>query len=655
MMKRLTADDPETRSADLIAENLERMRTLFPEAFTEGKIDFDVLKQLLGGAVEERQEKFGLNWHGKRQARQLALTPSTGTLRPCPEESVNWETTQNLMIEGDNLEVMKLLQRSYAGRVDLIYIDPPYNTGKDFVYQDSFEDSISHYLIATGQADGISRLTSSNPDTDGRYHTNWLNMMHPRISAARCLLTQNGVIMISIDDAELPSLRQICDEIFGHENFIGCIIRNTNSSKNQSLQFSISHDYAVCYARDNHHLLSTLRERGAWSVPKNNLDAYMKHVYELIEAGLSDDELTQELKELTKRPRFIDFVNYWHADQHVRIRGIYRKGDLGGVSNGNPKPILNPITGCLDPVPPGGFRFPPDKLDELIRQDRVHFHIDGSLPTIKRYLLENTHSRPKGIMSDDQRPDYALLSKYGITFDNPKQLDFLERIIGLAGPDACVLDFFADSGSTAEAVMRLNSKDGGRRRFILVQIPQPTCGPNKFHTISEITKHRIRMAGRSEACNNMVRSMNGFRSFALGSSNIQAWEPDPGTLSQALEATIEHLKADRTDQDILFELLLKLGLDLCVPIETRKIEAAGNREHEIHSVGGGSLLACLSTDIPMDDVTPVAHGMVEWHGQLQPAGDTTCVFRDSAFPNDVAKTNMASILEQNGIRFVRSL
>src|SRR5450759_5817965 len=218
-MRPITSDDPESESPDLIAENLAQLKMLFPEAFTEGKVDFEVLKQLLGGAVDERDEKYGLNWHGKRRARQLALTPSIGTLRPCPEDSVDWDTTRNLMIEGDNLEVLKLLQKSYAGKVKLIYIDPPYNTGKDFVYPDNFQDNIKNYLELTGQTGEGGMKLSSNTEASGRFHTDLLNMMYPRLKLARNLLREDGVIFVSIDDNEAPRLRMMCDEIFGAENF----------------------------------------------------------------------------------------------------------------------------------------------------------------------------------------------------------------------------------------------------------------------------------------------------------------------------------------------------------------------------------------------------------------------------------------------------
>lgn len=654
-MKKIEAASPEAQSANLVADNVAQLKALFPELVTEGPhgpaVNLDVLKALVGDAtVTDAEEKYGLNWHGKRAARQLALTPSTGTLRPCPDESVDWDTTKNLMIEGDNLEVLKLLQKSYAGKVKLIYIDPPYNTGKDFVYPDDFKDSIRNYLGLTGQVEG-GRKISSNTEASGRFHTDWLNMMYPRLKVARDLLSEDGVIFISIDDGEFANARSICDEVFGQENFIAAVVRNTNSSKNQSLQFSISHDYAIAYARDNDHLTDLLRKTEPWGVPKNNLDAYLKSIDQLLKMGVNGEDLTNELKELTSRPRFIDFVNYWHTDRYFEQRGVYRKGDLGGVTDGNMTPLENPLTGKLDPVPPGGFRFPPARLKELQEDGRIHFHTDGSLPTIKRYLRENLVSRPKGIMSDDQRPDYSRLKSFGIDFDNPKQLAFMERILSLAGSDALVLDFFAGSGTTGDAVMCLNARDRGNRRYILIQLPEPTSGSNRFCSLADITKERLRKAGELLLAEKPKSLFDcGFRVFKLDSSNIRAWEPDRDDLDQTLLDHAEHLEADRTEQDVLYELLLKLGLDLCVPIESKTIASKA-----VHSIGGGVLLACLATQITRDEVEPLAQGIVAWHQALAPAGDTTCVFRDSAFADDVAKTNMAAILQQHGIANVRSL
>ena len=249
-VRKITPDEPDASSADTVAANVARLQDLFPEAFIEAKIDFEVLKQLLGGTVDEREEKYGFNWHGKRQARQLALAPSTGTLRPCPEESVDWDTTQNLMIEGDNLEVLKLLQKSYAGKVKLIYIDPPYNTGKDFVYPDDYRDSIRNYLKLTGQIDGQQQRLSSNTEASGRFHTCWLTMMYPRLATARTLLRDDGVVFASVDENELARLRLLFDDIFGEECFVAVLTILCNpKGRSQDKYFATTHEYAVVYSK----------------------------------------------------------------------------------------------------------------------------------------------------------------------------------------------------------------------------------------------------------------------------------------------------------------------------------------------------------------------------------------------------------------------
>ena len=274
-MRKLTLNDPEIKSQDILTENIERLKTLFPEAVTEGKIDFEVLKQLLGGMVDEREEKYGLNWHGKRRARQLALTPSTGTLRPCPEDSVDWDTTQNLMIEGDNLEVLKLLQKSYAGKIKLIYIDPPYNTGKDFVYPDDFQDNIKNYLELTGQVEGGKKI-SSNTEASGRFHTDWLNMMYPRLNLARALLRPDGFLFVSIDDAEVHDLRQLLNEIVGEENFIANVIWQKKYTRANDAQFfSDNHEHILVFARSRPDSELALQPRSdeqeaAYSNPDNH-------------------------------------------------------------------------------------------------------------------------------------------------------------------------------------------------------------------------------------------------------------------------------------------------------------------------------------------------------------------------------------------------
>ena len=363
----------------------------------------------------------------------------------------------NFLLEGDNLHSLHLLKKTHAGKIDVIYIDPPYNTGnKDFIYNDKIIDK-----------------------NDGYSHSKWLSFMSKRLEIARKLMSDTGVIFISIDDNEQAQLKLLCDEIFGAENFIASITRNTNSSKNQSLYISVSHEYCLVYSKNNISLALKHRE-DKWAVDKNNINEYQKKVKQLQKAGLTPDEITSELKELTKYPRFIDFTNYWYFDD----RGLYRKGDLGGVKNGNMSPLFNPLTNKFDPVPPGGYRYKAEKLEDLVRDNRIHFHTDGSLPTIKRYLNENSKQRPKSIMSDDQRPDYKLLKDMKIKFDNPKQMSFMTRILSVFGKESIILDFFAGSGTTGHAVAQLNKEDGGNRNFIL-------CTNNENNICEEVTYRRL--------------------------------------------------------------------------------------------------------------------------------------------------------------------
>src|SRR6266496_1337452 len=299
-MKQITVEDAEAKSPDLVAANVEQFKSLFPDAFTEGKIDFDSLKQLLGSEVEEREEKYGLNWHGKRRARQLALTPSTGTLRPCAEESVGWDTTKNLMIEGDNLEVLKLLQKSYAGKIKLIYLDPPYNRGDDFIYPDDFKDNITNYLMLTGQIDSDGRKMSSNTDASGRLHTNWLNMIYPRLKLARNLLTEDGVIFISIDENEFDNLRKVCSEVFGEENHIEDLVWAQNTTHSQSPLYSTNHEYILVYARD----ARLIGERGAaFREPKPGFADIQALVQKLNTSFPTIEAIEKELRSLMEQHR----------------------------------------------------------------------------------------------------------------------------------------------------------------------------------------------------------------------------------------------------------------------------------------------------------------------------------------------------------------
>ncbi|KAF1712235.1 site-specific DNA-methyltransferase [Pseudoxanthomonas kalamensis DSM 18571] len=589
-MHKITATDPEAQSADLVAGNIAQLKALFPELITEGAegaaINVDVLKQLVGDAtVSDAEEKYGLNWHGKRRARQLALTPSTGTLRPCPEDSVDWDTTQNLIIEGDNLEVLKLLQKSYAGKVKLIYIDPPYNTGNDFIYPDSFQDSIKNYLEVTGQVED-GRKISSNTEASGRFHTDWLNMMYPRLKLARNLLREDGAVFVNIDFNEAENLKKVLDEIFGEENFQRAVVWRIgwlSGYKTMANNFIRNHDSILFYSRNTDQLDFIKRY-----IENENFKPLIK----------KDKKLTEKLDELglsnEQQSELLRFVNHENRPDRYPIEDTW---------NSNEYDDLNSIA---------IVSFSGEKISKVLGIDEE--------------------------------------------FKGQKSVKMLMRIIeSIAKDDDLVMDFFGGTGSTAHATMQLNASDKNARRFIIVQLPEAMSEESEafkagYKTISDIGKERLRRVGAKLKAEAGLSTLDtGFRVYKLDQSNIRAWQPS-GNLERDLVDAVEHIAPGRSEQDVLTELLLKLGLDLCVPIEQRQI--AGKT---VHAIGGGVLMACLALRIGKADAEPLALGIAEWHASLAPAGDTTCVFRDSAFENDEAKTNLAAILEQHGVHHVRSL
>jgi adenine-specific DNA-methyltransferase len=648
-MKPLIPDEPQTKSADTLAENVAGLQNLLPEAFTEGRIDFEVLRQLLGGVVDERDEKYGLNWNGKRRARQIALTPSTGTLRPCPSESVDWDTTQNLMIEGDNLEVLKLLQKSYAGKIKLIYIDPPYNTGKDFVYPDNFQDNIRNYHELTGQVEGGQKL-SSNTEASGRFHTEWLNMMYPRLKLARNLLRSDGVVFISIDDNEADNLIKICSELFGDENFCGVFIweKKKKPSFLDGNMGSVT-DYIVCFAKDrpsSPSFAAGVVEDGK-KYPFNN-------------AG-------NGIQVLTFPPKSVTFTC---ADGKVPSQDM---------SEGNIK------TELLDDLEivgghnvrafrlRGEWRYSQTKLDEFVQANAEiviskppfrpnYVNRSGEMKKTANLLSHRTNGVPT---NEDATEEIRQLFGADV-MSHPKPSGLMKYLVRtVTGDGDIVLDFFAGSGTTVHGSWLQDLEDGKRRRSILVQLPEPIdaaspdgaapfafCLSNDLKpTIAEICKERLRRTREKLRKENPLFVDDlGFRVFKLDSTNIRPWDPDRDNLAKTLDEAVEHVKAERTEDDVLYELLLKLGLDLTVPIEKKTI--AGK---DVHSIGAGTLIVCLAKEIAAKDVEPLALGIAEWHKAQNPAGEATVVFRDSGFADDVAKTNLTAILQQHGLENVRSL
>jgi len=646
-MQKIEANSPEAQSTDLIADNIAKLKALFPELLTEGasgaEVNVDVLKQLMGKVATDADEKYGLNWHGKRRARQLALTPSTGTLRPCVEDSVDWDTTQNLMIEGDNLEVLKLLQKSYAGKVKLIYIDPPYNTGKDFVYPDNFQDNIKNYLELTGQVEGGMKI-SSNTEASGRFHTDWLNMMYPRLKLARNLMSPLGAIFVSIDDKELANLKAICDDIFGLECYAGCVARVTGTPTGGGFRALVNET--------------------------DNILIYLKQPdVEISGVGFTEDDEAIYDKE--------DANGKYLTRSLRRTGGEDRREDRPSMYY----PLTAPDGKIIFPIAPAGYesrwicgkeRYDEMLVEGLIEWKQVKKDGETIWQVYQKFYLEGRLKQPSNLWTELEgnkkaTRDLKALFDGDKVFSYPKPVGLIRHILEMAASDksSIILDFFAGSGTTAHAVIAQNADDGGHRRCVLVQLPEPLDPANKDQktaadfcdklgkprTIAELTKERMRRAVKKIMTDNpMFAGDSGFRVFKLDHSNIRAWNPDRDDLAKTLLDHEEHLLHGRTEADILYELLLKLGLDLCVPIEKRAI--AGK---DVHAIGGGVLLACLAEKVTTEDIEPLAQGIIAWHKGLAPAGDTTCVFRDSAFADDVAKTNLSAILAQSGIENVRSL
>ena len=662
-MEPITPDSPEAQSADLVAENISKLKALFPEIVTEGaagaSVNVDVLKQLLGDqTVTDADEKYGLNWHGKRAARQLALTPSLGTLRPCPDESKDWETTQNLFIEGDNLEVLKLLQKSYAGKVKLIYIDPPYNTGKDFVYPDNFKDNIRNYKELTGQVDGEGRATSTNSETSGRYHTDWLNMMYPRLKIARNLLNKEGIICISIDSDEVSRLRDICNEIFGEENFIADMILITGANQSgDGVKIQMNTENCLVYAK--------------------SIDSSIVNRIDEVEESFRSLSDAPTPLETRKEMGFTVYYNEQSGDLIPRMDYDQDSIHLNTIENVYTNDEVL-ISAGYSPIRPGFrnnllHRWRWNMETFINRKDEIV--VNGNDGSYNIGFIQSGYNAPKNILKfgTGTKEVKALFDETKV-FDYPKSTKYIGHILKICSQnDGIILDFFAGSGTTGHSVYNQNFESvESDRKYILVQLPEPLdpskkeqkvaseyCDSiGKPRNIAELTKERLRRsAAKIQADNPDYDGDLGFRVFKLDSSNIKEWNAEAIAAAQSdeeqaalLNEQVDHLLADRTEDDILYELLLKLGLDLCVPIETREI--AGKT---VHAVGGGVLMVCLCEDISYDDSEPLGQGLLEWHRELDPATEVQCVFRDAGFAEDKAKSNLVAILEQNGLKKVRSI
>ena len=518
------------QTLDGVAEHIQWIAEKFPNCITEVKdeasgevkqaVDFDMLKQELSNeVVEGKDERYQFVWPDKKKAILLANAPINATLRPCRNESVDFDNTENLYIEGDNLDVLKCLKETYLGKVKMIYIDPPYNTGNDFVYNDDFAENASEYLGNSGQYDDQGNRLTANLESNGRFHTDWLNMIYPRLKVARDLLSKDGVIFISIDDNEVDNLRKVCDEIYGNENFVAELVWE-QGRKSMAVQVAVNHEYCLIYCKDRKENILTDHKfnNTNWREKKQGLDLIYNEVerlqslycddYASIEKGIR--KFYKDLKDDNPAKRQSQYKCF---DSH----GLYFPGDIAqGTGNGGRFDIIHPITGLPCKLPKGGWRFGQDKLPQLLRENRIHFGEDETkVPCLKRYLKETEYEVVSSVFYKDGRGASKRLEQLMECkcFDFPKDEEIIKKFISLVtsypNSDSIILDFFSGSATTAHAVMQLNAEDRGHRKFIMVQLPEPTDEKSEaykagYKNICEIGKERIRRAGQQ-----VLKTVNG--------------------------------------------------------------------------------------------------------------------------------------------------
>ena len=631
------------RSLDVGEEKRQDLLRLFPEIRTEdGKLDFERLKLALGETVDVGKERYGMNWPGKAECFKTIQMPSVGTLRPCPQESVNFDNTENLIIEGDNLEVLKLLQKSYLGKVKMIYIDPPYNTGNDFIYPDDYSESLKTYLEYTGQVDAEGRKFGTNTEADGRFHSKWLNMMYPRLYLARNLLREDGAIFVSCDDNEVHNLRGLMNEVFGEENFVAQVIWE-GAGKNDARQIGVSHEYVVVYGRSRGSLPA------AWTVAKEGVDPILREVERLREEHGANYEAASEALAAWYRANKAtpSFAN--RRFRYIDRNGVYKEDDPT-APGGRRFDLLSPKTGKVLPLRPNrGWVFDQARFDQMVADGRISFVTDTSI-MVRRYLHETDRFTPQSVVYQPARSASERLERLmgAAVFDFPKDEEVLKQFADMATEPSSgdvVLDFFAGSGATAHAVLDLNKHDGGNRRFILVQLPEPT-GRDDYPTIADITKERVRrVIGKLNGDDDGKLDLSGgkkpdrgFCVFKLGESNFRLWDgetPNDATdLARQLELHVEHIRAGRTTIDLLYEILLKSGFPLTAPVEMLTLT-----EKTVNSVAGGMLIICLERELTLELIRAIAEKKPE-----------RVVCLDVGFAgNDQLKANAVQIFKTKGV------
>lgn len=644
-------DKMKMESQDMTQANVEKIAELFPNCVTEKKeengkpkkaVNFELLKQMLSDEVIDGDEAYEFTWVGKKASIVEANKPIRKTLRPCKEESVNWDTTENLYIEGDNLEVLKLLQESYLGKVKMIYIDPPYNTGHDFVYPDSFIMDNEDYNEGTGyfDEDGNVNYSRENGVSAGKYHSDWCSMLYSRLVLARNLLSDEGVILINMDEHEIANLQKICSEVFGEANDLGTIVWDKRNPKGDAQGISYQHEYIVLYAKNKVIFTQNCKVQR----PKKNAAAILKKASQL----MSKRSLTYTLDDINA-----DFAA-WMRDQSGFSGGekAYNKIDENGdvyrpVSMAWPNkkkapddyfiPLIHPVTKKPCPVPDRGWRNPSSTMQKMMAEGRILFGKDETtIPNSKYLLKDNMYENIPSLLYYGGS-DTDLLQQMGIPFDTPKVVDICkEHIASFTDDGDIVLDFFSGSATTAHAVMELNAEDGKKRKFIMVQVAEgidesSTAYADGFHNICDLGKERIRRAAKRIASGYPNANLDkGFRVLKLDDTNMKDVYYAADEYDQDLVAMLEsNIKDDRSDLDLLFGCLLEWGLPLSLPYTSEQIEGC-----TVHTYNGGDLIACFDESVPESVVKTIA--------KRQPL---RAVFRDNSFMNSPSKINVGEIFK----------
>ena len=628
------------QTTDVVDENIKRIGELFPNCLTEVKdekgrpqvaIDFDQLRQELSkNIVEGPEERYQFTWPDKRNAIRLANAPTTDTLRPCREESVDFDNTQNLYIEGDNLQVLKLLRENYLGKVKMIYIDPPYNTGNDFLYNDNFDQDKQEYVHNSGQYDEQGNQLVTNTESNGRFHTDWLNMIYPRLKVAKDLLSEDGVIFISIDDNEVDNLRKITDEIFGESNFMAHIIHKNNSMKNQSKYIGISTEYVLVYSKNIDGLS---KSQPKWRANKKGAADVNAMFLKLKEKGLSLEEIRENIADMYSRPKYAHLSRWNKVDE----KGVFKDADLSRSNGPKNYTILNPYSGKPCIIPSRGWGKSKEELERLQKEDLIWYGDESTPPGMKSYLGEDSESVFDNFVFADTASDKKLIEKlFGrLVFEFPKSMDMMKQLISLCtGIGDIILDFFSGSATTAHAVMQLNAEDGGKRKFIMVQLPEATDEKSEaykagYKNICEIGKERIRRAGKKIKEESPLTTQDldtGFRVLKLDSSNMQDVYYTPAEFDQR-DLFEDNIKPDRTEEDLLFQTMIDLGIELSAKIEQTQI--AGKT---VWNVSDGYLMACFDEAVNETTITEIAKQQPYYF-----------VMRDRSLANDNVADNFEQI------------